>query len=110
MNFELLYRTTRTSISRVTVSFPVRRDEQEHNETVYERYSSNHRMLLNGVNELTMKVDRAHNPLLSKEGWMRPVRKCREATAAGADGVVRRLLGLHLLTTPAAPNRKGTFS
>ena len=32
------------------------------------------------------------NPLLLKEGWLRLVRKCREATLAGADGVVRLLL------------------
>ena len=27
-------------------------------------------------------------PLLSKEGWLRPLRKCCEATLSGADGVV----------------------
>src|SRR5206468_10885178 len=27
-------------------------------------------------------------PLLGKEGWLRPLRKCREASLAGADGVV----------------------
>ena len=28
------------------------------------------------------------SPLLSKEGWLRPLRECRAASAAGADGVV----------------------
>jgi hypothetical protein len=42
------------------------------------------------------------NPLLSKEGWLRPVRKCREATIAGADGVVRRAPAGIRPTTPAA--------
>src|SRR5262245_53619386 len=32
----------------------------------------------------------SETPLLSKEGWLRPSRKFREATFAGADGVVRR--------------------
>jgi len=27
-------------------------------------------------------------PLLGKEGWLRPLRKCCEASLAGADGVV----------------------
>src|SRR5262249_52398805 len=36
-----------------------------------------------------------HSPLLFKEGWLRPVRKCCEATSLGADGVVG-------LTTPPA--------
>src|SRR5947199_9203298 len=31
---------------------------------------------------------RAEVPSLDKEGWLRPLRKCREASLAGADGVV----------------------
>src|SRR5262245_53917057 len=32
------------------------------------------------------------NSLLSKEGWLRSSTKCREATLASADGVVRHVL------------------
>src|SRR5437667_8265671 len=31
---------------------------------------------------------KAEVPSLDKEGWLRPLRKCREASVAGADGVV----------------------
>src|SRR5213594_1991978 len=31
---------------------------------------------------------KAEVPSLDKEGWLRPLRKCREASLAGADGVV----------------------
>src|SRR5207249_3810772 len=50
-------------------------------------------------------------PLLGKEGWLRPLRKCREASLAGADGVVgssHRLSDVER-TTPAAPQRNGTI-
>src|SRR5213594_2494067 len=47
-------------------------------------------------------------PLLGKEGWLRPLRKCREASLAGADGVVgssHRLSEVER-TTPAAPPKE----
>src|SRR2546427_4146760 len=45
---------------------------------------------------------------LDKEGWLRPLRKCREASLAGADGVVgssHRLSEVER-TTPAAPPKE----
>src|SRR5437899_9509775 len=44
-------------------------------------------------------------PSLAKEGWLRPLRKSREASLAGADGVVRSSHRLSEVerTTPAAP-------
>src|SRR6266568_2618267 len=51
----------------------------------------------------------AEVPSLDKEGWLRPLSKCREASLAGADGVVgssHRLSEVER-TTPAAPP-KGT--
>src|SRR2546428_11711983 len=46
---------------------------------------------------------------LAKEGWLRPLKKCREATLAGADGVVcsREIVLEFERTTPSAPF-KGT--
>src|SRR5439155_14286217 len=43
-------------------------------------------------------------PSLAKEGWLRPLRKSREASLAGADGVVRSSHRLSEVerTTPAA--------
>src|SRR6266545_1841413 len=43
-----------------------------------------------------------------KEGWLRPLRKCREASLAGADGVVRSSHRLSEVepTTPAAPPKE----
>src|SRR5437879_11423079 len=66
---------------------------------------------------------KAEVPSLDKEGWLRPFRKCREASLAGADGHERsecepdrakqgRVVGSsHRLsevepTTPAAPPKK----
>src|SRR6266571_9007875 len=51
---------------------------------------------------------RGQLPSLAKEGWMRPLRKRREATLAGADGVVcssHRLSEVER-TTPAAPTKE----
>src|SRR5437870_5192664 len=44
-------------------------------------------------------------PSLAKEGWLLPVRKSREASLAGADGVVRSSHRLSEVerTTPTAP-------
>src|SRR5207249_2563567 len=51
----------------------------------------------------------ANSPPWDKEGWLRPLRKYREATLSGVDGVVRsREIVLELeRTTPSAPF-KGT--
>src|SRR5947209_5233815 len=48
-------------------------------------------------------------PSLAKEGWLRPLKKCREATLAGADGVVcsKEIVLEFERTTPSAPF-KGT--
>ena len=51
---------------------------------------------------------KAEVPSLDKEGWLRPLRKCREASLAGADGVVgssHRLSEVER-TTPAAPSKE----
>src|SRR5207247_3379966 len=51
---------------------------------------------------------RAEVPSLHKEAWLRPLRKCRGASLAGADGVVgssHRLSEVER-TTPAAPSRE----
>ncbi len=51
---------------------------------------------------------KAEVPSLDKEGWLRPLRKCREASLAGADGVVgssHRLSEVER-TTPAAPAKE----
>src|SRR2546428_2792388 len=51
---------------------------------------------------------KAEVPSLDKEGWLRPLRKCREASLAGADGVVgssHRLSEVER-TTPAAPPKE----
>jgi thiol-disulfide isomerase/thioredoxin len=53
--------------------------------------------------------ERAKLPSLAKEGWLRPSPKYREASLAGADGVVgsgHRLSGVER-TTPAAPSKEG---
>ena len=53
--------------------------------------------------------ERAKFPSLAKEGWLRPSRKCREASLAGADGVVGSSHRLSVVeqTTPAAPSKEG---
>src|SRR5207247_1461000 len=51
---------------------------------------------------------KAEVPSLHKEGWLRALRKCREASLAGADGVVgssHRLSEVER-TTPAAPSKE----
>src|SRR2546425_13207527 len=51
---------------------------------------------------------KAEVPSLDKEGWLRPLRKCREASLAGADGVVgssHRLTEVER-TTPATPPKE----
>src|SRR5213596_725727 len=51
---------------------------------------------------------KAEVPSLDKEGWLRPLRKCREASLAGADGVVgssHRLSEVER-TTPSAPPKE----
>src|SRR5919108_6129655 len=51
---------------------------------------------------------RAKLPSLAKEGWLRPSTKCREASLAGADGVVGSSHRLSVVeqTTPAAPSKE----
>src|SRR5919204_2434254 len=56
---------------------------------------------------VSITVER-RTPLLGKEGWLRPLKKCREASLAGADGVVgssHRLSEVER-TTPAAPSKE----
>src|SRR5438093_13625165 len=51
---------------------------------------------------------KAEVPSLDKEGWLRPLKKCREASIASADGVVgssHRLSEVER-TTPAAPPKE----
>ncbi len=51
---------------------------------------------------------KAEVPSLDKEGWLRPLRKCREASLPGADGVVgssHRLSEVER-TTPAPPPKE----
>src|SRR5438876_5919924 len=51
---------------------------------------------------------KAEVPSLDKEGWLRPLRKCREASLAGAGGVVgssHRLSEVER-TTPATPPKE----
>src|SRR5437867_11442596 len=51
---------------------------------------------------------KAEVPSLDKEGWLRPLMKCREASLAGVDGVVgssHRLSEVER-TTPAAPSKE----
>src|SRR5262249_21744865 len=50
-------------------------------------------------------VAMGQSPLLGKEGWMRPLIKLREASLAGADGVVRSSHRVSVAepTTPPAP-------
>ena len=58
--------------------------------------------------ELKTTEGKAEVPSLDKEGWLRPLRKCREASLAGADGVVgssHRLSEVER-TTPAAPPKE----
>src|SRR5436189_6190838 len=76
--------------------------------------------LLLDTGALKTTEEKAEVPSLDKEGWLRPLRKCREASLAGADGHERsecepdrakqgRVVGSsHRLseverTTPAAP-------
>src|SRR2546427_2084323 len=41
-----------------------------------------------GPGALKTTEEKAEVPSLDKEGWLRPLRKCREASLAGTDGVV----------------------
>src|SRR2546422_8790649 len=61
-----------------------------------------------GPGALKTTEEKAEVPSLDKEGWLRPLRKCREASLAGADGVVgssHRLSDVER-TTPAAPPKE----
>src|ERR671937_894430 len=42
-------------------------------------------------------------PLLGKEGWLRPLIKCREASLTGADGVVGSTTDYRKLNLPFLP-------
>src|SRR6266567_1433991 len=58
--------------------------------------------------QLTQATGESKLPSLAKEGWLRPLRKRREASLAGADGVVcssHRLSEVEP-TTPAAPTKE----
>src|SRR3989442_15062417 len=64
--------------------------------------------LLLDTGALKTAEGKAEVPSLDKEGWLRPLRKCREASLAGADGVVgssHRLSEVER-TTPAAPPKE----
>src|SRR5438128_6588744 len=64
--------------------------------------------LLLDTGALKTTEEKAEVPSLDKEGWLRPLRKCREASLAGADGVVgssHRLSEVER-TTPAAPPKE----
>jgi hypothetical protein len=60
---------------------------------------------------LAKVFSRATLPSLDKEGWLRPLIKCREASLAGADGVVgssHRLSEVER-TTPSAPFKEREY-
>src|SRR5947208_9632832 len=64
--------------------------------------------LLLDTGALKTTEGKAEVPSLDKEGWLRPLRKCREASLAGVDGVVgssHRLSEVER-TTPAAPPKE----
>ena len=54
---------------------------------------------------------KAEVPSLDKEGTLRPLRKCREASLAGADGVVGPSTDYRKLNLPPRPRlqRNGTI-
>src|SRR5437899_4220807 len=52
----------------------------------FRRLAMSHLLLDTGALKTT--EGKAEVPSLDKEGWLRPLRKCREASFAGADGVV----------------------
>src|SRR3989475_12125544 len=52
----------------------------------FRRLAMSHLLLDTGALKTT--EGKAEVPSLDKEGWLRPLRKCREASLAGADGVV----------------------
>src|SRR5436853_6938602 len=64
-----------------------------------------------GMSQSKSIIKRAGNrtelPSLAKEGWLRPLRKCRAASLAGADGVVGSIHRLFVEpTTPAEPSKE----
>src|SRR5256712_11410938 len=72
----------------------------------FQRLAMSHLLLDTGALKTT--EGKAEVPSLDKEGWLRPLRKCREASFAGADGVVgssHRLSEVER-TTPAAPPKE----
>src|SRR2546426_3752566 len=50
----------------------------------FRRLAMSHLLLDTGALKTT--EGKAEVPSLDKEGWLRPLRKCREASVAGADG------------------------
>src|SRR5213593_3283780 len=90
--------------------------------SLHHRLAMSHIFLLD-TGALKTTGGKAEVPSLDKEGWLRPLRKCREASLAGADGHERsecepdrakqgRMVGSsHRLseverTTPAAPPKE----
>src|SRR6266568_1218260 len=72
----------------------------------FRRLAMSHLLLDTGALKTT--EGKAEVPSLDKEGWLRPLRKRREASLAGADGVVcssHRLSEVEP-TTPAAPTKE----
>src|SRR5437879_2661816 len=62
-----------------------------------------------GHGALKTTEENAEVPSLDKEGWLRPLRKCREASLAGADGVVgssHRLSEVERTTQAAPPKER----
>src|SRR5213593_3280536 len=75
--------------------------------SLHHRLAMSHIFLLD-TGALKTTGGKAEVPSLDKEGWLRPLRKCREASLAGADGVVgssHRLSEVER-TTPAAPPKE----
>src|SRR5881296_22541 len=72
----------------------------------FRRLAMSHLLLDTGALKTTEGKAEVYS--LDKEGWLRPLRKCREASLAGADGVVgssHRLSEVER-TTPAAPPKE----
>src|SRR3989454_5068363 len=76
----------------------------------FRRLAMSHLLLDTGALKTT--EGKAEVPSLDKEGWLRPLRKCREASLAGADGVVgssHRLSEVERTTQAAPPKERGYF-
>src|SRR3989442_15593625 len=59
-----------------------------------------------GPGALKTTEEKAEVPSLDKEGWLRPLRKCREASLAGADGVVGSSHRLNVMSLAKGDGRE----